>query len=54
VADASVMPAVTSGNTNAPSLMIGERAADFIAQEAQSAARTSEAAGSPERAAPSM
>jgi choline dehydrogenase len=30
VADASVMPTVTTGNTNAPSVMIGERAADFV------------------------
>lgn len=30
VADASVMPAVPSGNTHAPAVMIGERCADFV------------------------
>lgn len=30
IADASVMPSVIGGNTNAPCVMIGERAADFV------------------------
>ena len=34
IADASVFPTIPSGDTNAPSIMVGERASDILRQDA--------------------
>ena len=40
VIDASIMPKIVGGNTNAPCIMIGERGVDFIIQEWKSDMKT--------------